>query len=115
MSAPALAPWLQTQLQDLLQQRGHALLLTGPSGLGQYPLALALASAWLCEQPTAHGACGQCGSCHAIEVRTHADLTVLMPETVMIERGWPLARRASGATTRSPARLSSRTTTVRGN
>lgn len=90
MSAPALAPWLQTQLQDLLQQRGHALLLTGPSGLGQYPLALALASAWLCEQPTAQGACGQCGSCHAIAVRTHADLCVLLPETLAMELGWPL-------------------------
>lgn len=90
MSAPQLAPWLQSQLQDLLQQRGHALLLTGPSGLGQYPLALALASAWLCEQPTAQGACGQCGSCHAIAVRTHADLCVLLPETLAMELGWPL-------------------------
>jgi DNA polymerase-3 subunit delta' len=90
MSAPQLAPWLQSQLQDLLQQRGHALLLTGPSGLGQYPLALALASAWLCEQPTAQGACGQCGSCHAIAVRTHADLCVLLPETLAMQLGWPL-------------------------
>ncbi|WP_342128782.1 DNA polymerase III subunit delta' [Hydrogenophaga sp. OTU3427] len=90
MSAPQLAPWLQSQLQELLQQRGHALLLTGPSGLGQYPLALALASAWLCEQPTAQGACGQCGSCHAIAVRTHADLCVLLPETLAMELGWPL-------------------------
>jgi DNA polymerase-3 subunit delta' len=36
----------------LLRQRGHAWLLQGPSGIGQYELALALASAWLCEQPT---------------------------------------------------------------
>ena len=48
------------QLEALLQQRGHALLLTGPSGLGQYTLALALARAWLCEHATPHGACGQC-------------------------------------------------------
>ncbi|WP_372659807.1 DNA polymerase III subunit delta' [Hydrogenophaga sp.] len=85
-----LAPWLQTQLSGLLSQRGHALLLAGPSGLGQYQLALGLARAWLCEQPTALGACGQCGSCHAIEVRTHADLCVLMPETLSLELGWPL-------------------------
>ncbi len=88
--AQALAPWLQQQLQALLAQRGHALLLAGPSGLGQYDLALALARAWLCEQPTAQGACGQCGSCHAIDVHTHADLRVLMPETVSLELGWPL-------------------------
>lgn len=83
-------PWITTQLHQLLAQRGHAWLLQGPSGLGQYPLALALVRAWLCEQPSGEGACGQCPSCHAIDVRTHADLCVLMPETAMIERGWPL-------------------------
>ncbi len=86
----ALAPWLQRQLDRLLAQRGHALLLSGPSGLGQYDLALALARTWLCEQPGAQGACGVCGSCHAIDVRTHADLCVLMPETLSLELGWPL-------------------------
>ncbi|MCU0762040.1 MAG: DNA polymerase III subunit delta' [Hydrogenophaga sp.] len=85
-----LAPWLQRQLEMLLGQRGHALLLAGPSGLGQYELALALARAWLCEQPTPQGACGACASCHAVDVRTHADLRVLMPETVCLELGWPL-------------------------
>jgi len=63
MIEPTLAPWLQRQLNELRQQRGHALLLVGPSGLGQYELALALARSWLCETPTERGACGQCGSC----------------------------------------------------
>ena len=94
MSAVFKAPWIARQATDLLAQRGHAWLLQGPSGLGQYELALALASAWLCEQPTAQGACGDCPSCHAIEVHTHADLEVLMPETVMIELGWPLSEKA---------------------
>jgi DNA polymerase III subunit delta' len=88
------APWIGAQLQRLLSQRGHAWLLQGPSGLGQYSLALELVRAWLCETPTEHGACGECASCHAIEVRTHADLFVLMPETVMIELGWPLGEKA---------------------
>ena len=90
----ALAPWLQAQLQALLVQRGHALLLAGPSGLGQYDLALALARAWLCERGGPQGACGECGSCHAIDVRTHADLCALMPETVSLELGWPLGEGA---------------------
>ena len=85
-----MAPWLQAQLNDLLAQRGHALLLAGPSGLGQYELALALARAWLCERPGPQGACGECGSCHAIDVRTHADLCALLPETLSLELGWPL-------------------------
>lgn len=90
--APAtrISPWLARPLAELLRQRGHAWLLQGPSGLGQYELALSLAAAWLCEQPGAQGACGHCASCHAISVRTHADLCVLMPEVAMIDLGWPL-------------------------
>ncbi|MES2942603.1 MAG: DNA polymerase III subunit delta' [Pseudomonadota bacterium] len=86
----ALAPWLQTQLKSLLAQRGHAWLLSGPSGLGQFELALALARAWLCENPSPAGACGVCGSCHAVEVHTHADFCMLMPETLTLQLGWPL-------------------------
>jgi DNA polymerase-3 subunit delta' len=87
---PPLAPWLQTQMRSLLAQRGHAWLLSGPSGLGQFDLALGLARAWLCEQPAADGACGVCESCHAIDVHTHADLCMLMPETLSLALGWPL-------------------------
>lgn len=89
-----VAPWIATQTTRLLAQRGHAWLLHGPSGLGQYGLAMALARAWLCENAGVHGACGVCGSCHAIDVRTHADLCVLMPETTMLELGWPLSEKA---------------------
>ena len=89
-----LPPWTARQLTTLLAQRGHAWLLAGPSGLGQYGLALEMVRAWLCNEPTGQGACGICGSCHAIEVRTHADLCVLMPETVMLALGWPLSEKA---------------------
>ena len=85
-----MPPWIAAQLGSLLAQPGHALLLQGPSGLGQYRLALELARARLCEHPSAAGACGQCPSCHAIDVRTHADLCVLMPETHMLALEWPL-------------------------
>ncbi len=88
------AGWIAGQLRLLVAQRGHAWLLQGPSGLGQYELALGLARAWLCEQPTPNGGCGTCGSCHAIDERTHADLAALMPETLMIELGWPLSEKA---------------------
>ena len=90
----ALAPWLQHQLTGLIQRPGHALLLQGASGLGQYELGLALAAAWLCHAPTSAGACGVCPSCHGIEVRAHADLSVLMPETDMLALNWPLSEKA---------------------
>lgn len=94
VSEATLAPWLQRQLQPLLSQRGHAWLLQGPAGLGQFELGLALVQAWLCDAPTAQGACGGCASCHGVAVHTHTDLTVLMPETEMLERGWPLSEKA---------------------
>ena len=87
---PTLSPWLQVQLTSLLERRGHAWLLQGPSGLGQYTLGLELARAWLCEAPTSQGACYQCRSCHAVDVRTHADLCTLMPETLALTLDWPL-------------------------
>jgi DNA polymerase-3 subunit delta' len=90
----ALAPWLQHQLSGLIQRPGHALLLQGASGLGQYELGLALAAAWLCHAPTSAGACGVCPSCHGIEVRAHADLSMLMPETNMLALNWPLSEKA---------------------
>ena len=90
----ALAPWLQVQLQVLMTRPGHAFLLQGASGLGQYELGLALAAAWLCHAPTSAGACGVCPSCHGIEVRAHAELSVLMPETDMLALHWPLSEKA---------------------
>ena len=60
----ALAPWIQKQTLALLSQQGHAWLLQGPSGLGQYDLATSMVSAWLCESDNAQteGACGSCSS-----------------------------------------------------
>ena len=94
MTDGTVAPWIAAQSEALLAQRGHAWLLAGPSGLGQYDLALSMAQAWLCEKPSGLGACGDCGSCHAVKVRTHADLCVLMPETVKLDLGWPLSESA---------------------
>lgn len=88
------APWIQAQVRALVAQPGHALLLQGPSGLGQYDLGLALVQAWLCDRPGPDGACGQCESCHQLAVRAHTDLAVLMPETFMLELGWPLSEKA---------------------
>nr|WP_152682812.1 DNA polymerase III subunit delta' [Caenimonas sp. SL110] len=87
-------PWIAAQAEQLLAQRGHAWLLQGPSGLGQFTLAMDIVRAWLCERATPQGACGSCESCHQIDVHSHTDLCMLMPETVMMELGWPLAEKA---------------------
>lgn len=109
MTDPAdpLAPWLQMQLESLLAQRGHAWLLQGPSGLGQFELAMALCTAWLCDAPTPHGACGRCDSCHAVAVHTHAELFKLVPETLSLSLGWPLDEKTQSildAKTRKPSK-----------
>ena len=110
VSANHAAPWIAGQRDVLLRQRGHARLLQGPSGLGQFDLALEMVRAWLCERPAkidpvpdvpgdqqtqAPGpACGNCPSCHAIDVFAHADLFLLAPETFLLAQGWPLSEDA---------------------
>lgn len=87
---PALPVWLVRHLaQALAGGRGHAWLVAGASGLGQFEWAHAAAKAWLCEvhdgrQP----ACGHCASCHLVDARTHPDLLVRIPEALAQALGW---------------------------
>lgn len=76
--------WHQSYLSDWLaraaeQKLAHALLLTGPVGVGKQRLANALAQALLCQQSTGL-ACGQCQSCHLAAAGTHPDLHILLPD-----------------------------------
>ena len=41
---PWLGGWLETALRT---QRGHAVLIHGPQGIGQWQVSLALGQAWL--------------------------------------------------------------------
>lgn len=92
--AAELAPWLAAPLQQALDQvRGHAVLIHGQPGVGQFDLALALGAAWLCEAPRPDGgplqaACGRCVSCHLVHARAHPDLMVLLPEALEAALGW---------------------------
>lgn len=73
----------KTYLQRLIHDGclPHALLISGPSGCGALPLALAAASALLCEDAAGHGdeACGTCHSCRMVEKWVHPDLHFVFP------------------------------------
>lgn len=93
--APAgTLPWLAEPLaRALREQRGHALLVHGADGAGQFDFAIALARAWLCETPAAGRpqglACGHCESCHlATADQVHPDLCVLLPDALHLTLGW---------------------------
>lgn len=80
-------PWLAGPLREALPAlRGHAVLVHGPRGVGQFEFALELARAWLCE--SSPRPCGQCAACRLFEARTHPDLLVLMPEAQREALGW---------------------------
>lgn len=85
-------PWLGDWLRSALQtQRGHAVLLHGPQGIGQWELATTLAQAWLCEDGSATRPCGRCASCRMVQAHSHPDLLVLLPETLQLALGWAAA------------------------
>jgi len=79
-------PWLDTHWHRLWQTRcdgrlGHALLLTGPAGLGKRRFADLFAAALMCHQPCDDGVpCGRCPDCELMRVGTHPDLVRLAPE-----------------------------------
>jgi DNA polymerase-3 subunit delta' len=92
--AAALLPWLQPPLAQALGSKlGHAILIHGPRGVGQFELALAVAAAWLCEaelpsRPPDGRACGECAACRLIAARTHPDLKVVVPPVLQESLGW---------------------------
>lgn len=79
-------PWLQSRWSTLWtahrQHRlPHALLLSGPGGIGKEALAVDFAQSLLCQRPDADGiACGNCPSCRLFVAGTHPDFLALRPE-----------------------------------
>ncbi len=71
----------QIELLSMLRQSGrwpHALLFSGPSGIGKRKIALAFAQMLICpEQP---GACGICGACLRVEKEQSESLILLSPD-----------------------------------
>lgn len=85
-------PWLQVQEQQLFQlaltdHLHHALLLSGPAGIGKHVLSAQLAHLLLCLAPAQDGACGRCKSCLLVKAGHHPDLlTVQAQHSIGIEQ-----------------------------
>lgn len=62
----------------------HAVLLSGPEGVGKKALALGVARALLCEART-DDACGSCSSCRRVPRGLHPDAFLVQPETATIK------------------------------
>ncbi|GAB6041904.1 DNA polymerase III subunit delta' [Endothiovibrio diazotrophicus] len=81
-----ILPWQTAQWRQLTErERGgtlpHALLLSGPSGLGKNRFADALAAALLCEsRRDGGGACGKCRGCKLMAAGSHPDFRRVAPE-----------------------------------
>ena len=60
----------------------HALLFSGPEGVGKRRTAEALAAALLCSSPAAGQPCGTCESCQAFSRGIHPDFFFVVPEAV---------------------------------
>lgn len=81
-----LYPWQADVFADLQQRReqarlAHALLITGPAGIGKLQLANVFTQSLLCAEPHADGlACGQCHACSLFAAGNHPDVFRLSPE-----------------------------------
>lgn len=73
------ALWIELTAQILQQRLGHALLLSGPAGVGKRRFARALGAFLLCEQRSGF-ACGTCRSCQQLAVGAHPNASVLAPD-----------------------------------
>lgn len=85
MNDDRIYPWLEPQWHHLVEQHAqgrlpHALLLSGPAGVGKAAFAEALAHLLLCHAPREGKPCGRCRSCELISSGHHPDRLFLAPE-----------------------------------
>jgi DNA polymerase-3 subunit delta' len=72
--------WLrQTYLADRLP---HAMIFSGPVGVGKGTTAAALSKLFLCENPKNDHACGACDSCRVMDAGNHPDYHVIAKEHI---------------------------------
>ncbi len=81
-----LLPWQNTIWLRLQQMRDsgrlpHALLFSGPQGVGKELFAQLFAKSLLCQEPDSSGLpCGHCQPCHLLVSGVHPDFTNIAPD-----------------------------------
>lgn len=70
----------QRLIQEVKEQRiPHALLITGPQGVGKLALAISYARYICCANPTDTDSCGKCQSCRLFDKLIHPDVHYVFP------------------------------------
>jgi DNA polymerase-3 subunit delta' len=73
--------WARLQRARRSTRLPHALLLTGPSGVGKRRLARHLVASLLCAHADEQGTpCGECADCALLGAGTHPDLVSVVPD-----------------------------------
>ncbi len=86
MQPDALLPWHRSCWETIERARRadrlpHALLVTGPFGVGKRRLVAVLAHSLLCSGPDERGlACGDCRECELLAAGTHPDYKKIGPD-----------------------------------
>lgn len=57
----------------------HALLISGPEGIGKRDIALAIARSLVCERRTEPLPCGACNQCRRVSEKLHLDIEIVEP------------------------------------
>lgn len=79
----SVLPWHEESLRALVSRRDrmpHALLVSGPAGVGKGLFARSLAQTLLCEAPKGQLACGECPACNWFSQGNHPDFREVIPE-----------------------------------
>jgi len=77
------------RVREALQHNrlAHAIMLTGPAGVGKLAFANAIAQYVNCLNPTENDSCGKCSSCIKIRKAIHPDLRFVLPIISKTEGG----------------------------
>jgi len=80
-----ILPWHHTCWKSLMERKTsgqlpHAMLFTGPAGIGKNQFADLFVRSMLCRQPDSNGLpCGECRGCQLTKAETHPDIRWVRP------------------------------------